>query len=374
MRELFRDGFTACVLVSDAASANSTYFKSMSCIKASELIDAELLEEVGLTGNFMIAARHCVTKVPLFIISDPPHCLKRITNAMENRDLTFGIKACNMDMLRVVYRSILDNQGDVTLARSTKLTIDHFHGNNWSKMNVKRSAQILSGTMTRFAREVCRDPATYKLPEHFVGTIDDSDARFVRFERIIQLCELVNRWFDLCNGKDMNINAPIRHMTLTNGRAYAKEFLQTLRWFQEWKDTMSTEEKEFSDNFVPKATYDSLCYICYGFAALITQVCLKGDKRNLFLGRMTQDVNEQHYGNVRAHTGSHQNPTQQEAMAAVGTSSLMRLARVKKGNTDGAPLSQRTNLPLKRNVPLKRKRANGSKADNIFYGKKNFRK
>jgi hypothetical protein len=52
----------------------------------------------------------------------------------------------------------------------------------------------------------------------------------------------------------------------------------------------------------------------------------------------------------------------------VGTSSLLRLTRVKKGNSDGATLSQRTNRPLKR------KRANGSKAHNIMYGKKNFRK
>jgi hypothetical protein len=71
------------------ASSNASYFWDESNIPASSFILKDVLESFGLEGDYLIAFRHPVTKKIVFVIADPPHCLKRVRAALKNRDMEF---------------------------------------------------------------------------------------------------------------------------------------------------------------------------------------------------------------------------------------------------------------------------------------------
>jgi hypothetical protein len=133
-----------------------------------------------------------------------------------------------MDMLYAVFVAINTVQGSTTLLATLKLTVGHFFCNNFSKMNVRRSAQVLSGTMVGLISQVCHKPDAYALPR-----IPLSTDRIAFFSRIRQICVHMNRFFDLCNSKDPK--NPFVHITNQNGIRYAEEFLEILGWFSKWE-------------------------------------------------------------------------------------------------------------------------------------------
>jgi hypothetical protein len=73
-----------------------------------------------------------------------------------------------MDMLYDVFVAVNTAQGSLTLSATLKLTVGHFFGNNFSKMNVKRSAHVLSGTM------VCLSSSQYSTGKF--DTVSNSEA------------------------------------------------------------------------------------------------------------------------------------------------------------------------------------------------------
>ena len=127
---------------------------------------------------------------------------------------------------------------------------------------------------------------------------------------------------------------PILVIGKHNADKYAKQFLEILAWFNNWKKCVQSLPGTYGENkhlFIPGPTFDALQSVCYGFASAIYFLC-KTKNRRLTLCRINQDVNEHHFGNVRTAAGSHNNPNQRECMAAVATSCVVRLLRMEKGN------------------------------------------
>ncbi len=71
--------------------------------------------------------------VVVFVISDPPHVIKRVGSALENRELIFENHMMTMDMLYDLFVAINTAQGSTTLSATLKLTVGHFFGNNFSR-------------------------------------------------------------------------------------------------------------------------------------------------------------------------------------------------------------------------------------------------
>jgi len=245
--------------------------------------------------------------------------------------------------------------GDTALQYFRKLSERHFKGNNYDAMDVKRSAQVMSNTMVKAIDRVCDLPGEYpmeKCPPGFDRT--------AMYSKVRQLCKHMNHFFDLCNSKNPDTNQAILVIGKHNAEKYAKEFLEVLGWFNEWKEWVKSLPGSYTENkkrFIPDETFSSLQSVCYGFAA--AAYYLAKEKGNLLtFCRINQDVNEHHFGNVRAAAGSHNNPNQQECMAAVATSCVIRLYQVEKGNCSTLLGTKRTMLPLKMALGKRRRMGN----------------
>jgi hypothetical protein len=150
--------------------------------------------------------------------------------------------------------------------------------------------------------------------------------------KVRELCEKMNRWFDLCNSKDptkMNRDWRVK-ITPTNGAEIADEFLSILKFFKDWKDSLTdTNGKLHKAYFVPLETYDSMQRCCYGFASIIYDQTLK-KKRPIILLRLNQDRCENHFGHVRIACGHSRHPRQAHANACAITSHLKRAIKASR--------------------------------------------
>jgi hypothetical protein len=83
MHALIEENFNVRFITGDIASSNASYFWDESNIQASSFIPKDVLESFGLEGDYLIAFRHSVTKKIVFVIADPPHCLKQVGAALK---------------------------------------------------------------------------------------------------------------------------------------------------------------------------------------------------------------------------------------------------------------------------------------------------
>jgi hypothetical protein len=227
----------------------------------------------------------------------------------------------SIEILRDVYKSILRLNDEMALKKFRKLTMSHFDErmDRSQKMKVKPVAQILSATMVRAIDTICNDPTTIFPQVPF-------ESRKEVLCKVCELCEKMNRWFDLCNSKDptkMNRDWRVK-ITPANGAEIADEFLSILKFFKDWKDSLTdTNGKLHKAYFVPLETYDSMQRCCYGFASIIYDQTLK-KKRPIILLRLNQDRCENHFGHVRIACGNSRHPRQAHANACAVTSHLKR--------------------------------------------------
>jgi hypothetical protein len=252
-------------------------------------------------------------------------------------------------MLKSVHDAIKLYSGVGSLMANPKLKDSDFDSHSYAAMNVGCTARLLSGTMVGMIDKVCNNPDQYPMPE----TCPPGTDRVTLFSKIRQLCKYMNRWFDICNGKD-KFN-PFAKATKTTGPGYADELLEILAWFAEWDRWLRAQPGDYqADKFLTVESFRSLKSICYGFAAIIYEFCEKED-RVINLSKINQDINEKHNGNVRQEAGGTDNPSQVQVMASVDRSAVARLGFLDNGNCTNNPAEQRTTVPLKKQVPKKKK-------------------
>ncbi len=255
MRALIEEHFNVRFITGDMASRNASYFRDESNIPASSFIPKDVRESCGLEGDYLIAFRHPVTKKIVFVIADPPHCLKRVGAALENRDMEFENHPVKISMLHDVFITINDVQGGVSaLQYFRKLKERHFKGNNFDAMSVKRSAQVMSNTMVKAIDRVCDHADEYPMEKCPPGY-----DRTALYSMVRQLCVHMNRFIDLCNLKDLVSNQAIVQIGKHNADKYAKEFLKILAWFNKWQNWVKS---------LP-GKYAALQSVCYGFVPAV---------------------------------------------------------------------------------------------------------
>lgn len=227
---LIENHFNVCFITGDMAKSNSSYFRDECAIPASLFIPKEVLESLGLEGSFKIAFWHPVSQKIVFIIADPPHCLKRVGSALENYDMVYENQPVMMSMLHDMFLAINETQGGVVaLQYFRKLKECHFKGSSYDAMNVKQSAQVMSNTMVKAIDRVCRNPAEYPMEKSPPPAFD----RTTMYSKVHELCKHMNCFFDLCNSKDPESNQPIVQIGKHNPDKYGKEFLKILAWFND---------------------------------------------------------------------------------------------------------------------------------------------
>jgi hypothetical protein len=356
--------FIVRVVTADACGANSCCLRDKCKIRAKNIISAELLQKFGLDGNFKMAFRHPTTLGLIFFVSDPPHALKRVSCALENRELVNEGSTMKMEMLFDAWVAINEAQGENNLVANRKIKFTDFHGTNYDKMNVHRAARVLSGTMESNIVKVCNEPERYPMAKCPPGWT--SADRHGCFSKVRELVSNMDRFFDLCNSKDPK--CPIVRILPSNGLKYCEEFLGILAWFErwyEWVQKQNCSKKAKEQMFLPMETFSSLRYICYGFVGLISLISIKKG-RCLTLCRINQDIVEHHFGNLRANVRSHSLPDERQSEAGADTSCSKRLSRVLKGNCSVMG-ENRTIVPVtmaKKKVSLKRRRSLHRKTEN----------
>ena len=71
----------------DTEAANEGTQKPFFYNKAKGFLGKGWIYEKGIDGDFLIEIAHTVTLTPTFFISDPPCCLKTLSEAVRGRDL-----------------------------------------------------------------------------------------------------------------------------------------------------------------------------------------------------------------------------------------------------------------------------------------------
>jgi hypothetical protein len=318
-------GFNVRCLASDSASTNQSFQKQKCYIPASRYIPEDVLEggegKRSLDGSFCVAFNNWISDEPIFVVDDPPHVLKRVGSAMENKKLRWGdhddpakLQPMSMDLFERVYNIHQAHNGELCLRKARKLTTDHFKGTDYSKMKVNRAAQVLSRTMAGLIDELMENKdSVYSEGIRQFGNIQNHAPFF--FSRAKELCLKMDRWFDICNSKDKKISNDKDVVRITGKKAeqYAAELLDILRWIVEWKDACTGKDGKTSwEFFLTQETYDSFHYVCLSFASMLYYLA-KGKGQTMILKRINQDVNEKHFCNTRVAGGSTDNPCEAHA-------------------------------------------------------------
>jgi hypothetical protein len=241
---LAHNDFIVRVLIVDGAQSNVSYFLSKCKKKASYFIPAHILQKHNPDGNFPVAVKHPVTGTRIFYIADPPHPLKKVGSSLEHRVLQYDELPMSKGML----------SGEGSLMANLKLKDADFKRNQWTAMNVGRFARVLSGTMVKMIDEVCSNSERYPMPD----TCPTGTDHVRLFFKVRKLCRHMNRWFDICDGKDTF--DPFAKASKTSGADYADELLEILA-------LVLGQPGEYQTTFfVTVDAFRSLKSVCYGFA------------------------------------------------------------------------------------------------------------
>ena len=147
----------------DGASKNRSCFKSLANKTARDILKghypADLLEQLNL--DFKIAFAHpnpeYAEAIVIFIGADMPHWVKKVRNAMDNkqtRDLSFNGCGLMLERLYGIHKTMNDceitSRADV---RMYKFGEEHFTLNSYNKMRVFLAMHILSQNVIRMIRD-----------------------------------------------------------------------------------------------------------------------------------------------------------------------------------------------------------------------------
>lgn len=171
------------------------------------------------------------TRESIFVVPDPPHCLKNTRNALMKNDILFakGKFARWEDVERLWY---LENRGQLRLA--PKLTAAHLELPPGANMKVKLAAQILSFTCAAAIRAYVR-----------LGEMSEQALNTAEF------MERANLAFDCCNGTSPNAPEQKAAITTKNMLAKVSVMRASAEWIGQWRffsRKTKTENKRHSFN------------------------------------------------------------------------------------------------------------------------------
>jgi hypothetical protein len=335
MCSLYQYGFDTAAVCCDGASENHAIMKLLMEVngsQASEFIPASITSQyTTLDFSWKVAFGHPITFSPVFFIPDTPHLLKKLRNSLDasgrglygdrvdgdglqignhghrhTRDLKMPTGASeglfhdryhtmSLRMLkRVVDHGRLDGDFRVT---TNKFTHVHFHLTNSLKMRVKLAAHVLSTTMANLiksAQDTSMD----------AGLDFRNEPSHTSYGPLLELVTTVDTWWDVVNSASPKGFRPIEHDDLAApaGSSQLHTLLQTLQFFQSWKDKLKDSdlcpgEKECS--FITKEQWDEMQWVCLGLVGVCHHLLRDHPNRKVVFRRFQSDVVEHHFGNRR---------------------------------------------------------------------------
>ena len=327
---LARHGFLTAITVKDACSPNQSWKNKKLDTPASQFIPKEVLDKYRLDGNTLVACKldECYALegkhdvLFSFITDDPVHVLKRVAGAMEDRVMCYGQPAENQPMRMIELKHVVDAVTDsrhVGALSAGKVTRLQYKRNNYERQNVRGTARILSATNVRMIRMVQDDEYSEHVDEQTGRTsrqkqftlpktlpeIDNDLAQRKKFlQRLCELVEHMDKWFDICNSRDKSQKAGFdrRPVTPENGVKLAEELLGFIRWVEDWKIANSIGGKVTWDTFLPRECYESLLSVSYTLVAMIYHFVV-GKRMWIRFDDVNQDIVEHHFGHMRSKAG-----------------------------------------------------------------------
>jgi len=339
--ELARHSFRVIAAVFDGAQENRSFHKLHAKRSASEFLDGV---DVNWDGSFLVAMDHPVfgSEWPIFFLSDTPHGVKKVVNALESsnagnnkkrqlqhHDSDGNLRPLSLKMCEDVW---LDYEGQTSESavcgeaplKLTKLTRDHFNKNAFSRMRVPLAAQVVSNTMC--------------------GMIDDvtagSSEKQLLYQPLRRLCAEMNRFLDIMNGRQEKEYGNIASVDAKE----LKELNEIMVWFESWYQSIQnnpsfTDADAKKSAFLPEECWYDLQSIIKGVTALSVFYHRKFDGAGITIvqRRLMQDIVEHHFAHVRQSCGASNQPTQAQAHRATSTAGTLRLYCGGKGNCSAAP-------------------------------------
>ncbi|XP_063986279.1 uncharacterized protein LOC135167229 isoform X2 [Diachasmimorpha longicaudata] len=246
--------------------------------------------EVGVSGTLGHAKSHFIHPLDdnrkVFVFSDTPHLFKCIRNRWEKvkvlqRDP--GDSLIDWNHVKFLHERDQESSRRGQLKLVPKLTANHFHLNNSSKMRVSLAVQIFSNSVYRGLN------ALKDIPE-----LKDSQAT-------AEFCKWLNDLFDALNRKHiMNAVTP-------TGLDW-KLIQSSLDKLNIWEQNVQ-EKKISRDSFLTQQTADGLRVTLMSMLHMVKYLVEKYGFPFVFTGRVNQDALEKFFGSVRQAGGSNDHPS-----------------------------------------------------------------
>lgn len=203
-------GFEVLLVCCDGASSNRAFMK----------MNTEKGDALSVGYNFF--SRH-----PLFLMSDPPHIIKKLRNNLSSSGLG---KKCSRVLKRngslIIWKHVeaVNGREKARRARYTKLTDAHINIDNLSKMRVKLAVETLS-------REVANDMA---MNDHYATS---------ETQQYINIC---SDMFHAFNSRSPLSSPQDERINILQG---------AMGYFESWKASLSTEDKKIQEkSFITRET------------------------------------------------------------------------------------------------------------------------
>ena len=190
-----------------------------------------------------VAFPHPVTGDPVFLVTDPPHLVKTLANALDRTKKQSDNSKQRRPMVKFVdgkarhlglkvlwdVRQRRNAGGSKAGVTTDKFKKEDFFPTPSTRMRVANAARVLSGTSARYLRE------------------DRHEATNTGF---IDYCSKINRYFDIANGKAGPVKAPESPLLA--------ELDDVVQWFEDWETDLRTRREPLDEAFVPKATFQGV--------------------------------------------------------------------------------------------------------------------
>jgi len=326
---LYMHGIIVNNITGDGASENRSAFKMLGTKSAMEMFGEEYNHVTEGKKKQKVAFIHpCDATKYVFIGGELPHWVKKLVNSFENsgftnhkRSLIKGGFAMSLKLIQEIWER--DRMTSNTI-RTTKLTIEHFEKNPWSRMRVFLAMQICSASVVKLIDEVG------------VQIYAQDTLKPMR-----DLLEKVDRMIDIWNVK--KTAAFIDHPK----HEHIKELYEVLAVFTEW-----SKESQDPYNFVSYQMYEDLAWIVYGIHGIAKYYLCDDKTCTMHQGRSGSDVCEHEF--ARAKDGN-PNPTCAQISDATSAGNGYRLTgdafkmESKTNSTRKTAYLSELNAPIERN-------------------------
>jgi len=315
--------FHVVAAVFDGASENRTFMQKLATMPVSDFIPKNSTR-FKFDKSMKIAMLHPVwgKALPIFLISDPPHCWKKICNALEYsanpqhaRDLQMAdaeaiLRPLNLGMIQSAAvrhtgpSTTSAVQSEFALTRG-KLTNAHFKKDAFTRMRVSLAVQVMSNSVVNMLKKY---------------SADRNEAHI--FQPLIEFCFQMNRFVDICNGRPAGdrLSPDDAYGNIHSTEDKALDHLgEVMQFFENWHSSLEKnshlKENQKKNYFLPEQCYYDLQSICKGLICMSLFYLDKfGSNIEIVQRRLMQDRVENHFSNVRQFAGGGTRQPRQEAV------------------------------------------------------------